>query len=132
MNNPQQIADLIRLQTTSQKISIRKMLKDIGLGVNSLSHMDNGSMPKADNLGKVADYLNCSVDYLLGRTDNINSTTNSYNHNGDNSVQNIGGQTSSTDSVTKEMIERFEILDFSKKLKVMTLIDELVNEKEKK
>lgn len=28
------------------------------------------SMPKADTLAKIADYLNCSVDYLLGRTDN--------------------------------------------------------------
>ena len=28
------------------------------------------SMPKADNIAKIADYLDCSVDYLLGRTDN--------------------------------------------------------------
>lgn len=27
------------------------------------------SMPKADNLARIADYLDCSVDYLLGRTD---------------------------------------------------------------
>lgn len=26
-------------------------------------------MPKSDNLAKIADYLDCSVDYLLGRTD---------------------------------------------------------------
>ena len=26
------------------------------------------TLPKADNLAKIADYLNCSVDYLLGRT----------------------------------------------------------------
>lgn len=29
--------------------------------------------PSADNLVKIADYLDCSVDYLLGRTENINS-----------------------------------------------------------
>nr|DAR47104.1 MAG TPA: repressor protein [Caudoviricetes sp.] len=28
------------------------------------------SVPKADNLAKIADVLGCSVDYLLGRTDN--------------------------------------------------------------
>ena len=27
------------------------------------------SMPKADTLAKIADQLGCSVDYLLGRTD---------------------------------------------------------------
>ena len=29
------------------------------------------SMPKADNLAKIADVLGCSVDYLLGRTDRV-------------------------------------------------------------
>ena len=46
------------------------MLKDINLGLNTMSNMKN-SMPKANNLAKIADYLNCSVDYLLGRTDVI-------------------------------------------------------------
>lgn len=29
-------------------------------------------LPSADKLVKLADYLDCSVDYLLGRTDNPN------------------------------------------------------------
>ena len=29
------------------------------------------SMPKADNLAKIADVLGCSVDYLLGRSDRV-------------------------------------------------------------
>ncbi len=28
------------------------------------------SMPKADYLAKIADYLDCSIDYLMGHTDN--------------------------------------------------------------
>lgn len=28
------------------------------------------TLPNGDNLIKIADYLDCSVDYLLGRTDN--------------------------------------------------------------
>lgn len=43
------------------------MLEDVGLGFNMISCMKT-SMPKADNLAKIADYLDCSVDYLLGRT----------------------------------------------------------------
>lgn len=43
------------------------MLEDVGLGFNTMSNMKN-SMPKADNLAKIADYLDVSVDYLLGRT----------------------------------------------------------------
>ncbi|MCI8388122.1 MAG: helix-turn-helix transcriptional regulator [Clostridiales bacterium] len=29
-----------------------------------------GTLPNGETLIKIADYLNCSVDYLLGRTDN--------------------------------------------------------------
>ena len=50
------------------------MLKDCELNKNIISTMlSRGSMPKADNLAKIADYLDCSVDYLLGRTDNPQS-----------------------------------------------------------
>ena len=28
------------------------------------------SFPQSDSIAKIADYLDCSVDYLLGRTDN--------------------------------------------------------------
>lgn len=50
------------------------MFFTIGLGQNTMANLKT-SMPKADNLAKIADYLNCSVDYLLSRTDNpeINS-----------------------------------------------------------
>ncbi|NDO45496.1 helix-turn-helix transcriptional regulator [Clostridium sp. MD294] len=42
-------------------------------------------MPKVDNLAKIADYLNVSVDYLLGRT-NTQATTYSVNNINDSSV----------------------------------------------
>ena len=82
MYNSQQVADVIRTQTTLKKVGIKQMLKDIGLGVNTLSHLDNGSMPKADNLAKIADYLGCSVDYLLGRTDEPNTNGPAVNVSG--------------------------------------------------
>jgi transcriptional regulator with XRE-family HTH domain len=39
---------------------------EMGLSKNSIANFKN-SMPKADTLAIVADYLNVSVDYLLGR-----------------------------------------------------------------
>ena len=50
------------------------MLEDVGLGFNTMSNMKS-SMPKADNLAKIADYLEVSVDYLLGRTDDPGQKT---------------------------------------------------------
>lgn len=42
------------------------MFSEIGLGKNTLTNFKT-SMPKADNIAKIADYLCVSVDYLLGR-----------------------------------------------------------------
>lgn len=61
------ISDKIKQLCKSKGVSVKKMLEDVGLGFNMMSCMKT-SMPKADNLAKIADYLDCSVDYLLGRT----------------------------------------------------------------
>ncbi len=68
MYNSNEVAKKIKLLARSKKIPLKQMFSDIGLGFNTMSNMKN-SMPKADNLAKMADYLDCSVDYLLGRTD---------------------------------------------------------------
>lgn len=62
------IAERIKSTAKHKGVSVKKLLEDIGLGFNTMSNMKT-SMPKADNLAKIADYLDCSVDYLLGRTD---------------------------------------------------------------
>ena len=66
-----QIAERIKVRAKLQNVLIKDMLKDCGLSKNALSSMlSGGSTPKSENLAKIADYLDCSVDYLLGRTDN--------------------------------------------------------------
>lgn len=63
------VAETIKSLAKKKNISIKKVLDDVGLNYNTMTNMRT-SMPKADNLAKIADYLDCSVDYLLGRTDN--------------------------------------------------------------
>ena len=69
MYNSIEVSDRIKLMAKQRKVTIKQLLSDVGLGFNTMSNMKT-SMPKADNLAKIADYLDCSVDYLLGRTDN--------------------------------------------------------------
>lgn len=66
---PSNIANNIKFIAKSKNVTIKQMLEDIGLGFNTMANMKT-SIPKADNLAKIADYLNVSTDYLLGRTDN--------------------------------------------------------------
>ncbi len=63
------VAERIKQTSKEKGIPLKKVLENAGLGFNTMSNMKT-SMPKADNLAKIADCLDVSVDYLLGRTDN--------------------------------------------------------------
>ena len=64
------VVERIKKFAKNKNISITKMLMDCELNKNTLSSMQSrGSWLQANSLAKIADYLDCSVDYLLGRTD---------------------------------------------------------------
>ena len=69
MYNSTNIAEKIKLYAKKSGVQLKIMLSNLNLNKNTMSNMYNGSMIKADSLAKIADYLECSVDYLLGRTD---------------------------------------------------------------
>ena len=71
MHNSQEVATTIKSLAKSKKIAIGQMLSDCGISKNTLSSMQSGGyLPRVENIARIADYLDCSVDYLLGRTDN--------------------------------------------------------------
>lgn len=135
MYNSTDIAKKIRFEATNKGVKINKMLNEIGLGKNVMSHLDNGSMIKADSLGKIADYLKVSVDYLLGRFEvdqnihnedikNKNTTTVSQLNVGavgDNSSGQItiNNEIDKYDEITKEMVSLFQKLSVSEKINLV-------------
>ena len=46
------------------------MLEDCSLGKNTIANIKAGTDVSIWSFTKIADYLDCSTDYLLGRTDN--------------------------------------------------------------
>lgn len=60
------VAERIKKIAITRNISLKEVLEKAGLNKNTLTNFKT-SMPKADNLAKIADVLDCSVDYLLGR-----------------------------------------------------------------
>ncbi len=61
-----------RLLTMCEKQKCRPntIAKNIGLSTATATKWKNGAIPNGEALARIADYLDCSVDYLLGRTDN--------------------------------------------------------------
>lgn len=70
MHNSQEVANSIKTLAKARKVTIGKMLSDCSLSINTLSSMQSGGYyPRLEAICKIADYLDCSVDYLLGRTE---------------------------------------------------------------
>ena len=71
MYESDKIANRIKALAKTRGVAIKEMLDACSLSKNTISSMlSGGSTPKSENLAKIADYLGCSVDYLLGRTNN--------------------------------------------------------------
>ena len=61
----------LRKLRESRNINQLKLAMDIGITQESISKYENDTaFPSKEVLIKLANYLNCSVDYLLDRTDN--------------------------------------------------------------
>lgn len=65
----EQVADRIKSFAKARGLQLKDILEVCGLARTTMGNMRAGSMPKADNLAKIAKQLDCSVDYLLGLTD---------------------------------------------------------------
>lgn len=54
-----------------RKVNQLKIAMDLEISQESISKYENGlAFPSKIILLKLADYFNCSIDYLMGRTDN--------------------------------------------------------------
>lgn len=108
------IAERIKKKAKESGLALREILQNAELGQNTMSHMKT-SMLKADSLAKIADCLDCSVDYLLGRTENAKS------HQSDNYPQEF-----------EEFINKFAQLDEVDKIKITERMDTLLDDEKYK
>ncbi len=65
------IVNRIKFLLKSKNIKISTMLSDLSLGINFLSQFSNGKEASCVTIARIADYLDCSIDFLMNRTENI-------------------------------------------------------------
>lgn len=133
MYNAQITKDRIKAICKSKKINMEDMLISCNLGVNAIRQINDTKGLASFSLAKIADYLNVSVDYLLGRVDTPNGT---YSITGDNNVQVNGNNSPTTvttskhsqqDTITEEFIQTFKTLTLADKIAVMDFAISKVN-----
>lgn len=71
MYNLQIIEERIMSIAYKKGLSKNKLLINSKLNKSVFDNMKKGQIPSVDKIHIIADYLDCSVDYLLGRTDVI-------------------------------------------------------------
>lgn len=131
MSNAQYLTTKIKDTAKENGITIKNMLVDCGLSINTLNQMTDKKGISCFSLNKIADYLGVSVDYLLGRTDtstgysngisNVKTTVNSPQVSGNN---NTVGETISAEDA--ELLELIKKLPLKKRVKfISSLYDEL-------
>ena len=68
------ISERIKSTIKSKKLTLNGMVSNCGLNRNFMYDLSqNKTLKSGETLKSIADYLDCSVDYLLGRTDNPDS-----------------------------------------------------------
>lgn len=106
----------------------------IGIANSSVTDWKKkGSIPSADKIVKISEFLNVSTDYLLGRTEKPkeiinNGTSINQQYVDGNATANITSgkeKPMTNDTTIIQLIEAFQKLDFKNKTKVMSLIAEL-------
>ncbi len=48
---------------------VSTMLRDADIPVSTIDNIKQGKRPSIDRIMELADYFDCSIDYLVGRTD---------------------------------------------------------------
>ncbi|MCM1314803.1 MAG: helix-turn-helix transcriptional regulator [Muribaculaceae bacterium] len=122
----------LRIREVAKKndIVLRQMFEDIGLSKGTMDNLRT-SMPKADNLARIADYLDVSMDYLMGRTDEPNIKNNSNvitirsgkaSHIGD--INNIKLSKASSEDIS-EIAEMIKELSLVQRSEIVLMIDKM-------
>ena len=93
MNDSATIAQLIKERMRIHGITNKQLAESVkNVNVNTISQLAKGREISYVTFADIADYLSCSVDYLLGRSDDPNmivniSDNNQSNVNGNNNIQ---------------------------------------------
>ncbi len=119
----QEIADKIKSQAKLKKITMKELLFHCELNINAISEFAKGKQLSCLSLARIADYLDCSVDYLLGRTDEQTATYYTNNVNGINFSNLIQGSSAVTVNSNNNDYkglsnEETEILDIYRSLNI--------------
>ncbi|EPY2304998.1 helix-turn-helix domain-containing protein [Clostridium sporogenes] len=80
-----EIKDRLKYERLRKDLNQTEMAKLLNVSKQTVSNWENGNrIPDTLTLSKLADFFNCSVDYILGRSENRNGIISKANIDGNN------------------------------------------------
>ncbi|EDU35800.1 DNA-binding helix-turn-helix protein [Clostridium sporogenes ATCC 15579] len=80
-----EIKDRLKCERLRKDLNQTELAKFLNVSKQTVSNWENGNrIPDTLTLSKLADFFNCSVDYILGRSENRNGIISKANINGNN------------------------------------------------
>lgn len=110
-------------------ITVSSLVKALGLSTSKVTAWKNGTVPKGEILVMIADYLDVSVDYLLGRTDMITEINSHNTISGNNNI--IGSGNSVGEKLSEQeaaLLEIFRKVDVIKRAQLLAYAAEFSKE----
>ncbi|MCM1363588.1 MAG: helix-turn-helix domain-containing protein [Faecalibacterium sp.] len=67
----EKFANNLKKERIKKGLNQNQIAKELETTQTTIAKYENGKLePKIENIGKIADILECSIDYLMGRTEN--------------------------------------------------------------
>ncbi|WP_434303938.1 helix-turn-helix transcriptional regulator [Clostridium botulinum] len=80
-----EIKDRLKCERLRKDLNQTELAKLLNVSKQTVSNWENGNrIPDTLTLSKLADFFNCSVDYILGRSENRNGIISEANIDGNN------------------------------------------------
>lgn len=122
--------DKIQEVLGSKNIKASKMMKDLGFSSGLFSQWKSGKQEVSlEKIIKIADYLDCSVDYLLGRTNtpeeniiNNNSTINGGVQAIKSPVTVNAKENTDSNDIMNQFMQAFSELPFENKVAALNFV----------
>ena len=109
-------------------IEQQKFASDIGVTKQSISEWKSGKTKSYMKcIDRIADYFGVTIDYLLSNETPVSYNISNNSNNGNNIIgrQATGEELKNVDEMALELIKRFNILPFDKKIEVFNYIKAL-------
>lgn len=137
MYNPQTTYLRIKNLADIRGVSISQISEECQINKNTISQSANShDGMKARKLFDISECLNCSADYLLGKSEDptghlkYSIGNNNGNNNGTITNHVNGSKPHNNNDISEEMLKKFNNLNFYNKAKVISLIAQLSEEQE--